>query len=610
GTVRLAAVDPIPDLAPFWLIGHPAGQALRISREQCRAGRPSTSGQRLRHTCDTVGGNSGSPVIDADTRTAIALHHAGQLDQQINFAIPISRIAKHSSVITALLETAPNTNAAVNTNPPKAEPVAPVTTPVTGDVQREWGAIQNTSSCAMLDVFLEKHEGTLYGRYATARKEELACGVTTPPTTVDRCPNAVQQGTALAYSAQELLTASSRNTAARGGVNLLHCSRVSGKGSVSPEPNFSLSYVAAPSHDLRIRAEAACDTILLANLPDGSWALNDNTNGRNPELRFTNATGGRIDIWVGVSGSETCDATLILDSLNTGSSSNETAETTTSGACPTVTQRGYELQYSNADLNTEQSYTLTAGGEINMSDCLDVPGGGYLAEKPDFTLEYSGESNRDLRIQASATCDSTLLVNRPDGSWTFDDDTNSTDPEVRIANAGSGRYDIWVGTISSNTCSADFKLETFPTTSTSSSTSSSTGEVEVAKVDQSATATGCPDVQKWGDRLEYTSSSLNLARTHSVTANGLQRLSDCSGFDDVGFFATSPSVTLNYTEGNGKDLLIRAEASCDTVLLVNDASQKWFHDDDTNSRNPEVRIAGASDGYIDIWVGTHNSENC
>ncbi|MCT4557848.1 MAG: SH3 domain-containing protein [Pelagimonas sp.] len=103
GTLRLAALDPL-DGDPFWVIGHPMGEAQRISREKCRANRPALSGDRLLHTCDTLPGNSGSPVIDASTQMVVGLHHAGSSKDAVNFAIPMKKILDQSQVLSAALE--------------------------------------------------------------------------------------------------------------------------------------------------------------------------------------------------------------------------------------------------------------------------------------------------------------------------------------------------------------------------------------------------------------------------------------------------------------------------------------------------------------------------
>jgi V8-like Glu-specific endopeptidase len=119
GAVRLAAISPLAN-HPFWIIGHPLGEAQRISREKCKSGSPAISGHRLRHTCDTLPGNSGSPVFDPGSQSVIALHHAGSKLDSINFAIPLSEIVKQSEILRALAkrsdENEPRSNASVGSH--------------------------------------------------------------------------------------------------------------------------------------------------------------------------------------------------------------------------------------------------------------------------------------------------------------------------------------------------------------------------------------------------------------------------------------------------------------------------------------------------------------
>lgn len=91
---------------PYWIIGHPLGKSQHISREGCRAARPPMEpapkpqgGDRLRHTCDTLGGNSGSPIIDSSSRQVIGLHNSGDRNVGVNFGIPMAQILANTKVL-------------------------------------------------------------------------------------------------------------------------------------------------------------------------------------------------------------------------------------------------------------------------------------------------------------------------------------------------------------------------------------------------------------------------------------------------------------------------------------------------------------------------------
>jgi V8-like Glu-specific endopeptidase len=100
GELKLASLAPQSG-DPFWIIGHPMGEGQRVSREKCRASSPAVSAGKLLHTCDTLPGNSGSPVIDVSLRQVVALHHAGSQKDSVNFAILMSEILEKSQVLAA-----------------------------------------------------------------------------------------------------------------------------------------------------------------------------------------------------------------------------------------------------------------------------------------------------------------------------------------------------------------------------------------------------------------------------------------------------------------------------------------------------------------------------
>ena len=103
------------------------------------------------------------------------------------------------------------------------------------------------------------------------------------------------------------------------------------------------------------------------------------------------------------------------------------------------------------------SVTLTAGGTINTRTSGPAPACGYVANAPDYRLQWGGGSS--LNIYAISGSDTTLLINMPDGSWRCNDDGGSgNNPLLTIGNAPSGQYDIWVGTYSSGNAGATLRI--------------------------------------------------------------------------------------------------------------------------------------------------------
>lgn len=99
------------------------------------------------------------------------------------------------------------------------------------------------------------------------------------------------------------------------------------------------------------------------------------------------------------------------------------------------------------------SVELTAGGTISVDEAGCAYG--QVSDAPDYDLYYETDKVATLYISVIAGDDTTLLVNRPDGTWVCDDDGyGDLDPIVVIPKAQSGLYDIWVGTYGEELVSA------------------------------------------------------------------------------------------------------------------------------------------------------------
>jgi len=132
-------------------------------------------------------------------------------------------------------------------------------------------------------------------------------------------------------------------------------------------------------------------------------------------------------------------------------------------ACPDFALNGQALTVTATQLYKPQSVKVQAGGDVSLDACAKVPGAGQVAKRPDFTITYRGNGRMRLEFRVDSDCDAVLLINRPDGTWVFDDDSNgNADPKISIPAARDGLYDVWVGRLgSSSLCNATLTLETF-----------------------------------------------------------------------------------------------------------------------------------------------------
>jgi hypothetical protein len=123
---------------------------------------------------------------------------------------------------------------------------------------------------------------------------------------------------------------------------------------------------------------------------------------------------------------------------------------------------------------------------------------------------------------------------------------------------------------------------------------------------------GVAAAQNYGLNPTYGTASLNAGFTPdpyvvnvqsggSINANTLS--SSCRGF-----IANAPDVRLNYRSGSFP-LIISANSSADTTLVVNAPDGSWYCDDDSGNAgmNPMVRFNSPQGGQYDIWIGTYGS---
>lgn len=215
-------------------------------------------------------------------------------------------------------------------------------------------------------------------------------------------------------------------------------------GSIANAPDYSVYYQAGSTFDLSIYTYSDVDTTLVINDPYGNWACNDDSNGLNPAVTFTNPASGRYDIWVGSywDGNDYAEATLYVSELGTSQ------QIQTSGI-----DWSLPAAFGNVSLQTgfqpdPYRVSIISGGSHRASEVRNGCAG-WVASAPDFQLSFAGDM-LPLIISAASDSDTTLLVNDPNGNWHCNDDGGNAgwNPALTFNNPASGTYDIWIGSYS------------------------------------------------------------------------------------------------------------------------------------------------------------------
>jgi len=367
---------------------------------------------------------------------------------------------------------------------------------------------------------------------------------------------------------------------------------------------------------LRIFAVSSEDTTLVIQTPNGQLRCDDDTFGRNPSVEGQ-FPAGTYRIWVGsYSHGARAPYRLYLSELSSSSPSSVGGAPSVNVApqgrseTPILTSTGSALRrldvssgrsnYQGAWLQsgfTPDPTTATgrSGGVINAHSVAQGCNG-WIARRPDHVLNLEGNFGF-LRIGATSSQDTTLVVRAPDGSFLCNDDTNGTNPEVRRNRWAPGQYLVWVGSYRRGE-NADYEV------SFSELGSGGSG----SQVVQAAPDNGGGALDVSGRSSNFQDATLRtgfVPDPHRLRGTSGGAISASSlGSDCRGYIARQPDHILTLTSRTNF-FRIFATSDSDTTLVIRDPRGRWFCDDDTNGRNPALEGESWDSGRYLIWVGSY-----
>ncbi|MBK8171779.1 MAG: PPC domain-containing protein [Sandaracinaceae bacterium] len=402
-------------------------------------------------------------------------------------------------------------------------------------------------------------------------------------------------------------------------------------GFVSSAPDF-IFMLNGWDQFLRVFVDSAQeDTTLVINRPDGSWACADDTYGNNPGVDFNNAQPGMYRVWVGsyrarVRAHGTLNITEI-PTLQPGAYVQLPIPQPGPQPMPPP-QYGLNIRgpanYGSATINPHfmpdpLSTRVTSGGNLDARrmGLVGAACSGFVSSNPDFSFTLTGY-DRFLRVFVDAgTSDTTLVINKPDGSWACDDDTFGNNPSVDFNGAAPGTYAVWVGSYRANQ-----RLS---------------GTLNITELPSAQ-----PGVQQYAPQQQYPqqqypqqqypqqpagASGLNFRAPPNfgtqpveqgfvpdpisvrVTAGGMVAASmanipaACTGYVNL-----NPDINLML---NTTDSFLRVYVNntngADTTLVVRTPDGRWFCNDDAYGNNPSVDMENVPGGMINVWVGSYRA---
>lgn len=248
----------------------------------------------------------------------------------------------------------------------------------------------------------------------------------------------------------------------------------------------------------------------------------------------------------------------------------------------------HDVQLSHGFATDPSSYAVRAAGAISAAR-LDDHCQGYITDAPTLALTYEAGS-APLYISGASDNDTTLIVRLPDGSYSCNDDSGEfgTNPGIMLDAPQSGRYAIWLGTLTAG--------EGYPA---SMIHISETGYSDSNPFSRTLNTLLAPQAS-----VTLRDGFSEDPYTLQTRAGGEVDASHIEGASCFGYAQEAANLALTYRAGR-HPLYIAARGDFDGVLMVRTPTGEWICDDDSaRNLNPGIRLDKPESGDYLIWAGT------
>ncbi len=251
--------------------------------------------------------------------------------------------------------------------------------------------------------------------------------------------------------------------------------------------------------------------------------------------------------------------------------------------------------------------TGTSGGAIQASN-LNPSCRGWVSQTPDHILMANGQFPFLRVLVNGGNSDTTLVIQRPDGSYICDDDGGDRfNPMVQIQPWPAGQYKIWVGSYQQGQQLPYTIGVTELQGNTTNSVAAPAGAAAAAPGVAGGAGAGALDVS--GQNSNFGAVALNpgfMPDPHVV--NGTSGGAINAGTVNPscrGWVSATPDHIFNATGGFNNLRVLVSAGQEDTTLVIRRPDGTFMCDDDGGEQfNPMVTGAFPAGQYL-VWVGSY-----